>query len=453
MDRLVTMTGNSAEQQGAPPRIFRAPWSLFWVAFVVRILVILVGRTYRTPQEFDHFNFAFEIGRIAQSLVEGHGFGSPFGGNTGPTSWIMPLYPLLLAGVFKVCGTYTALSAGVMHGIDSLFDAFTAMVVAEIGGRVFGRRVGLWSGWLWALYPGTIQYPIHWIWDMSLSAMCFSLMLAQALRMRGIGDGTLRLGVRDWICFGLAWGLFGLVNPTALLLLPVSVLWLLWQPKHGISACLRNLFQQSLGVLVCALVVIAMFSPWVTRNWMAFHSFIPTRGNLGAELESAWSPLWQGFPAQGQRVGILEAEPTHQRYEKIGEVAWVREQGVRAKEWLHRDPWRVLVRDPLLRVDMFWSSVPHIDERHPWMEVGREINYAFLSVTGLLGLALAVCKKVQGAGLFLASCILMPLTYYFISAAARFRHPLEVVLIVTTVYLFSQAELRWGFSHRSPDAA
>jgi len=425
---------------------FQSPKWLFWIALAVRVAVVLIGRTYRSPHDADHFNFAFEIGRIAQSLVEDRGFGSPFGGNTGPTAWIMPVYPLLLAAVFKIGGVYTALSAGIMHCIDSVFASFTALAVYEIGTRVFGRRVGIWSGWIWALYPGTIQYPIHWIWDMSLVALCFALMLVQVLRMGGVGDDQLRFELADWMRFGLFWGLLILVNPTTLFLLPATALWLLWIYWKQVPSLPAGALRQLAGIALSALVCMGVMSPWVIRNALVFHAFIPTRGNLGAELADAWSDTWHGFPAQGQRVGILPTDRSHKLYAELGEVVYVRERGKIAQAWLHRDPWRVLVREPLLRVDMFWAGVPHAEDRHPWMERLRELNFAFLSVTGLLGVGLAIRSQVRGAALFGWSCLLMPATYYFITVAPRFRHPLEVVLIVSTTYLFSQAEPRWGFS-------
>ena len=57
----------------------------------------------------------------AASIAGGHGYSSPFSGNTGPTTWMVPGFTVLLAGVFKVFGIYTPLSAFVIQAIDSLF--------------------------------------------------------------------------------------------------------------------------------------------------------------------------------------------------------------------------------------------------------------------------------------------------------------------------------------------
>ena len=80
---------------------------IFWVAFAVRVASILIGRTYRLPVLMDHFSYGWEVGRIARSLAQGQGYANPFNGPSGPTAWMSPLYPLLVAaGVQVVWGVY-----------------------------------------------------------------------------------------------------------------------------------------------------------------------------------------------------------------------------------------------------------------------------------------------------------------------------------------------------------
>jgi hypothetical protein len=160
---------------------FRAPWVIFWVAFGLRVGVILVSHQYKVRTDQANFNFGFEAGRIARALVTGHGYANPFNGNSGPTAWLPPLYPLLLAGVFKVFGVYTRASGFVILALNSLFSAAVVPAVYEIGARCFDAKgiarrasvkatpVGLWAAWVWAVYPAALQYAVHWIWEMSLT--------------------------------------------------------------------------------------------------------------------------------------------------------------------------------------------------------------------------------------------------------------------------------------------
>src|ERR1700757_1359022 len=122
-------------------------WLIFWTALALRILVITLGHPYRIRPLQDHFQFGWEMGRVARALATGYGYADPFVGHTGPTSWVPPLYPLLIAAVFKIAGVYTALSAWILLAINSIFSAAIAPAIYEIAFRCYNRKVAVWSAW------------------------------------------------------------------------------------------------------------------------------------------------------------------------------------------------------------------------------------------------------------------------------------------------------------------
>ena len=117
------------------PQSFRAPKTIFWTAFALRLAVILIGHTYKIRVDQEHFNFGFEAGRIARALVTGHGYANPFNGNSGPTAWLPPLYPLLIALAFKLFGIYSRGAAFFLLAFNSLFSALIAPAIYEIAAR------------------------------------------------------------------------------------------------------------------------------------------------------------------------------------------------------------------------------------------------------------------------------------------------------------------------------
>src|SRR6185437_9176898 len=266
-------------------------WIIFWVAFAVRVLYITLAHTYHIRPAQDHFQFGWEMGRVARSLATGHGYANPFVGHTGPTAWVPPLYPLLLAGVFKLFGVYTALSAWVILTVNSVFSAATAPLIYKIAARCYNRKVAVWSAWIWVLYPAAMQYAVRWVWEMSLTAFLFTAVLLLALWMRRIGEdafGADRQTTGPWLLFGAIWGLIALSNPTLLLFLPVCGIWILMGARP-LNAAFRN-------AVLSELLFLAALAPWAVRNWRAFHAFIPIRDNLGAELEASSGPGANGFP-------------------------------------------------------------------------------------------------------------------------------------------------------------
>jgi len=417
------------------PKDFLAPRLIFWTALVLRILVITLGHTYRIRPLQDHFQFGWEMGRVARALATGYGYSDPFVGHTGPTAWVPPLYPLLMAAVFKIAGVYTAASAWIILTINSVFSAAIVPAIYEIAARCYNRKVAIWSAWLWALYPAALQYAVHWVWEMSLTTMLFSFVLVLALRMRGVGEVS---ATRDrqrpgrWLLFGFLWGLIALSNSSLLLFLPACGVWILLGAQKQPTAVAR--------AALASVIFLAVIAPWIWRNWTAFHVFIPMRSNLGAEFYTGSGPGSNGFPFVAT-LPLVERDPETVRYKELGEIAYVREQGVKAKAYIaaHKAHFALIT---LKRIYFFWVSVPHPDERSAAGEFLRELNYCFLSITGWLGLFLSLKNRTPAAWLFAWAFVLLPLTYYFVTVNARFRHPLEPLIAIFTVYLFQSARRR-----------
>ncbi len=402
---------------------------------MVRVLYIIFAHTYRIRLLQDHFQFAWEMGRVARALVTGYGYADPFVGHTGPTAWVPPLYPLLIAAVFKLAGIYTAQSAWILLTINSIFSAATSIFIYEIASRCYSRKVAVWSAWIWALYPAFLQYAVHWIWEMSLTTFLFTWTLVLALRMRGISGSqkdASRQTTARWLLFGLLWGLIALSNSTLLLFLPICGIWILLGARP-LSSGFKN-------ATVSALLFLAILAPWTIRNWRAFHTFVPMRDNLGAEIEAGSGPGSNGFPFVAT-LPLVERDPQTMLYKSLGEIRYVQLQGSLGKAYIAAHPAHYALIT-LKRFYFFWVSVPHPVEGSALAEFFRELNYCFLSITGILGLALSLKKRAPAAGLFAWAFLLLPLTYYFLSVNARFRHPLEPLIAILTVYLFQSTSPR-----------
>jgi hypothetical protein len=174
------------------------------------------------------------------------------------------------------------------------------------------------------------------------------------------------------------------------------------------------------------------------RNYQVFHAFIPLRGNLGAELYMGDGPGSTGFLMTHEHPHI--APDQLRLYASLGEVRYVSQRGALAKAYIAAHPAHfaaVVAR----RIYFFWAGVPHPTDEAWYNEAGRTLNFAFLSIAGLLGLALALHRRVPAAGLFAWAFLLLPIPYYLVTVHARFRHPLEPLICILAVYLFQSAEL------------
>lgn len=443
MDRAIS--GLSSKQNRDP---WRAPSSMVWIALLVRIAWMTFARTWRFPPYEQHFAFGHEMGRIAQALATGYGFADPFRGHTGPTAWVPPIFPLILGADFKLFGVYSALSAWVILAFDCVLNARMIPLIWEIAARCFNRKVAFWSAWIWALYPAAMQYALRWVWETTLTAFLFASIVVLALRMRKIGEeqGEPSPTIASWALFGLLWGLIALTNPSLCLFLPVCGLWILIGTRR--EALWRK---QIPAAALAALVFLACLAPWTWRNWHVFHAFVPVRANLGVELY-----LGNGPDATGLLMGYdhpFEDAQQLRLYRAMGEVAYARMRGNLAKKVVAAAPLRFLDLS-LHRLYYFWFSVPHPSIDHGYNVIGRNLNFQFTSIVGLLGLILALRRRIPAAWLFFWAFLLLPLTYYFVTVHARFRHPLEPLIAILGVYLFQSAEKSWQvrWFRRSPQA-
>src|SRR2546430_8195740 len=202
-------------------------WLIVLIAFLLRLAVITIGHTYQITPRRDHFQYGWEMGRLARSIAIRQGFSSPTDVPSGPSAWAPPLYPYLLAGVFKPFGVYSALSAWVILTFNSVFSALTCLTLYRIGETVYGAAVGRAAAWTWALFPYAIYWPTRVGWETSLTAFLLSLALLLTLRMANQPPRP-----RGWIIFGLLWGVIALTNTAVLSMLPFCLLWLLYRLRR-----------------------------------------------------------------------------------------------------------------------------------------------------------------------------------------------------------------------------
>ena len=236
------------------PERFRAPRRIFWVALGIRLLYMTVAHTYRFRTVQDHFGFAWEAGRIARALVTGFGFADPFAGHSGPTAWVPPLYPFLLAAIFKMFGIYTLKSAWVAVAINCVFSAAIVPAIYEIAVRYYSSQ-GLARGrsvaWCRRGYGRCTRRRCSMRCDgrgrCRLRRACCAWVLVLALQVRRIGEAGEKDGqtTRRWVVFGLLWGVIALSNPALLITLPVIGVWMLW----GVVGDSTRLVRRSVGRL------------------------------------------------------------------------------------------------------------------------------------------------------------------------------------------------------------
>jgi len=412
-------------EKPSPPPI---PKSVFWLvlwSFVLQVAMIGVFREYRTRPQEDHFAFGWEMGRIARSVALGRGFSNPYGSNTGPTAWEPPLYPYLMAGVFKLFGIYTYASAWVLLMINSLFAALTTLPIFLIARRTFGERVAVWSAWGWALNPYIWYWSIHWIWDTTFTPLVLSLIFLVALELQEWS------ALKGWVIFACLWGVGALANPSMLAFLPLCGLWI-WRQRF------KNGLPSFAGIALSSAIFLVVLSPWLVRNYEVFGRFVFLRDDFGLQFR-----LGNSKGAEGMLMAYLQPNLNKLEFEKFQrmvELAYAEDCKRLAFGWVRENPGRFAVIS-LKRFFYYWNGVPKpSDSRALWDF--RSSLFLAGSVLAVWGVGRAVRQKVCGAWLFAGLILTYPTTYYFVFPHARYRHPIEPELVILAVFLLLQAGKR-----------
>jgi 4-amino-4-deoxy-L-arabinose transferase-like glycosyltransferase len=396
-------------------------------ALLLRLAVITIGHTYRITPRRDHFQFGWEMGRLARSIATGHGFSSPTDLPSGPSAWAPPLYPAILAADFKLFGVYSAASAWVILAFNSVFAALTCLTVYKIGARIYGARVARAAAWTWAVFPYAIYWPTRVVWETSLSAFLFSLALLLTLR---IADRPPRL--RVWIIFGLLWGVIALTNTALLSMMPFCLLWLLYHSRDS-----RQFRSQMIGVAFCLLTTCLLISPWLVRNYEVFGKFVFIRDNLPLEMHEANNDQSAGLWTRNEHPGN-DPEAMH-RFQELGEMRYMEEKHEQVQQFIRHNPGG-FVWFTLERVWYFWAAPPQATIVNGYnLMIARHTEYLLAAVLAFTGLWLTIRNRKPGWFLLACFLIVYPLPYYLVNPFVRYKHPIEPVMILLIVYLFTEA--------------
>ena len=404
------------------------------VAFLVRFLWIVLAHTYRS--HVGTFGFGWEVGRLASSLANGEGFSNPFGGNTGASAWVAPIYPWMMSVVFRIFGSYSRQSALVVLTLNSVFAALTCWPIYRIARRVFGETVAVWSGWTWALLPYIIFWAVRVYWDTCLTALLLTTLFMLTLEM----EGDTRFS--SWFGYGLLWGVVALTNTSVLSFLPFSGGWLAYQLHRRGKPWL-------VPAALSAVVFWMTLMPWLVRNYEVLGQPVFVRDNFGVELRCGNNPIAEG-------VWVSEYHPTQSfvakaKLQQMGELPFIAEQGRLAREWIAQNPGRFLVLT-VRRVIFFWDGLPRLNPV-PGLAAVKNSLFLATSVLAIWGLLLAWKRRIHGVFLFASLLIFFPLVYYVCFPEPRYRHPIEPELVILGVYLVSQARSRGSSSSSTEELA
>lgn len=384
------------------------------LGLATRMLVIWTVLQHYPPQWL--FTRGIEMGLLAKSVLAGQGLSSPFGGSTGPTALIAPVYPLLIALVFKLFGSFTVTSAIVIMSLQTLLNLLTIWLIMDVARGLFNEAAATMAGLIWACSPPLIWMPTIF-WETSLSCCLLLGVLALAMRYRNLDSVT----PARWVKLGVYSGVAALVNPALLPCLLAIFLWLVF------VTCSKA----SWSPAITAITFLLVFSPWPVRNAFVFHAFIPLRTTVGFELWMGNHAGADGFLDESLFPMYNQAELSD--YVARGEVAYSAHKAALAGAYVRSQP-AIFIRMTALRAARFWTGMGSRNGSNFFAA-----QAIFTTGFGFAGLFLLVrSRRIALAILFALPLLVFPLPYFITHAEFRYRLILDPVLTIFAGYAVTE---------------
>jgi|HubBroStandDraft_1064217.scaffolds.fasta_scaffold02069_9 hypothetical protein len=393
---------------------------LIWAvltALALRLLVVgFVYQGFLVPGR-DHWEFGFEIGKIAYSIANGHGFSNPYWIETGPTALITPVFPYLMSSVFLLFGAYTKAAALAVLTFNSLVSALTCIPIFFLARNSFGLRTAVGAVWTWAFFPYAVYFSANSMWYHSLVALLLTglLWIASCLETR--------TSLWMWAGFGFLWGVAALTNPIVLAVPPFLGGWVCYR-LH------RNGKNWKTPAATAAFALLAILAPWLVRNSRVFQQPVFLKDNF-------WMEVCVGNLGNGQHWWNDSYHPAGNNAEltefrQLGELGYMLRARGQAFAFIQNHPglylWRSIRRVVFMWTG-FWSLDPEYLHEEP-LDLPNIFFCTTFTVLAMTGLSKAFHSSWNTTMPYALILLAYPVAYYFTHPEISFRQPMDPVLVI-----------------------
>lgn len=374
-------------------------------------------------------------------------------GTSNPTAYRSPFYPALLALLIG-SGLKPSAAAGLVNVVSAALLTIATWWLARFLGL---RKSALYIATaITALDPLLLRYAALPMTE-TLSAMLLTIGVLQLLkgasRIR-LGEPTRRI-IRAFALSGLCFGLNGLCRPVALITCALmclcgAFLILLRQAPVGTTISTGKRFLSSSFCLIPGVVCGIILLPWIVRNQMVFHAFIPATTHGGYTLllgnnevfyrevvMAPGQPVWSGTSLQRwqqdmqqqaeQAVAGNRSEVSIDRWMYDTAVQTIAENGAAFR------------RACLLRWKRFWATTPEAEAAETGVFLRRILSLWYGGLwCGLVASLFCMIRRPGDIQLLWIAILSFLLLHTFYWTNARMRAPLTGIICVLGVIGWQQ---------------
>lgn len=260
----------------------RWTWSIGAAALLVRVLAVVVQPLKLSDDDADYQ-------RLAISLATGHGWGvSHVAPGGGPTAFRPPLFPLAMAGVYKVFGVHLIAA----RLFEAVVGSLAVVVLTVLTWMLWGRRVALVAGVLAAVFPPLVIASASLMSESIAVPLEISCLFSMFVYRR---NGRIRWAVLSSALLGL---LVLARTEAIVLIIPLALLAIVRRRPRGSTGLAAPAIPTSgttlrwralLGPLVVVIATVVVLVPWEIRDRMVMGAWIPLTTQSGYVLAGTYN--------------------------------------------------------------------------------------------------------------------------------------------------------------------
>lgn len=394
---------------------------LLLVVFIYATVHLLHYR-YNPPQLNDFSFWGGENGSIASNIVQGKGFTNPFPrAETGPSAWVAPPFPYLLAAIFRIAGTQTEAAAYLGLLVQWLIYGVSLGLLYQIVHRTFSETSARCAVLIWLFNPTRIGLTSKLLSEVGITIVAILLALYALIRFRQ--NSTQRTASLA----GLAMGFAVVCLPTIAVALPFYVYAFYRVAKNHMA------LKWCAPAAVCALCIVVL-TPWMVRNYVVFGKFVFIKSNFGQVL----------YASNNERVSPWESYAYVDVKEKallqqMGEIAHNRYSLLRGLAWIGAHKYEYALRC-LKRIPAFWLENPAAGiKSRVWLTY--QVLLLMSAVIGLWG----HWHRTPVTVFCFVMLLTIPSVYYLTGVfdGHRLRLPFDPLLTIFASSVLAQFLRRW----------
>ncbi len=358
---------------------------------------------------------------IAKAMVAGKGFANPFREDTGPTAWMPPVLPTILAALLWACdGNIDAVMTVCLFLHCSVLIASGFLVLALAWQTTVRLGILVAAAFFIIGLIGDFRMWFQNTHDTSLVLLALNVVIAGFAWCRPL---------HSWkraICWGLVGGVCAMTSPIVGLVWGVLTFALMIRE--------RAWYRFGIAVLLAAITL----SPWVVRNYLMFGKLIPVKSNAAYELWQSQCKQKDGLlhHFNGHPYGGAGAE--RREYKEVGEIAFIEKKRELFWQAVRADPLDFLdrVAARFLGATLWFEPFSLSDKaRRPWVVWTSRVFHP-LPFLALLFLAMTVVwRRLHWAQWVVMGAYVLYLgPYICVSYYERYAMPLLAVKVLLVIW-------------------